>query len=218
MPPLASHVAAWAIVVMALTGVVLRPFRWPEAVWAVGGGVLVTALGLAPFSESLQAIGDSGDVCAFLAGMMLLAETARREGLFDWLAANAVGHAKGSSARLFLMVWMVGVGVTALLSNDATAVVLTPAVLAVSRAARAPPTPFFLACAFVANAASFVLPISNPANLVVFAAHPPALGAWAMRFAVPSLISVVCAWAALRLLERRALGWRLRPRRRNGRR
>ena len=58
--------------------------------------------------------------------------------------------------------------VTVLLSNDATAVVLTPAVYA-ARAPPAPsPLPYLFICAFIANAASFVLPISNPANLVVF--------------------------------------------------
>ena len=48
-----------------------------------------------------------------------------------------------------------GIVVTALLSNDATAVVLTPAVLAVVRRARVRPEPYLLACALIANAASF---------------------------------------------------------------
>jgi arsenical pump membrane protein len=53
-------------------------------------------------------------------------------------------------------------------------VVLTPAVYAATRAARVKePLPYLLICAFIANAASFVLPISNPANLVVFGAHMP---------------------------------------------
>jgi arsenical pump membrane protein len=93
-----------------------------------------------------------------------------------------------------------------LLSNEATAVVLTPAVHAVVRAAKAGvPLPYLLACAFIANAASFVLPISNPANLVVFQDRLPALGEWLARFALPSLLAIMGTWFALRWRERGAL-------------
>ncbi len=72
------------------------------------------------------------------------------------------------ATRLFVLIYAVGTVVTIFMSNDATAVVLTPAVLAAVKKARTEPLPYLLICAFIANAASFVLPISNPANLVVF--------------------------------------------------
>ena len=40
------------------------------------------------------------------------------------------------------------------------------------------PLPYLLICAFIANAASFVLPISNPANLVIYGSHMPPLLQW----------------------------------------
>src|SRR5260370_1861579 len=103
--------------------------------------------------------------------MMVLAELARQHGVFDWLAALAARHARGSAERLFALVFGVGTMVTVFLSNDATAVVLTPAVYAVTKAAKAKPLPYLFACAFIANSASFVLPISNPANLGAFGGH-----------------------------------------------
>jgi arsenical pump membrane protein len=142
------------------------------------------------------------DVYFFLAGMMLLAEMARRQGLFDWLATHAVTAARGSRTRLFLLVYWVGVAVTTLLSNDATAVVLTPAVYAAVKKARASVMPYLLICAFIANAASFVLPISNPANLVIFGAGMPPLAVWLRFFALPSLLAVVATYVALRVLTR----------------
>jgi len=116
-----------------------------------------------------------------------------------------VRHARGSAKRLFLIVYVVGTLVTVLLSNDATAVVLTPAVYAATRAARVEPLPYLFICAFIANAASFVLPISNPANLVVFGAQMPALSEWLRHFAVPSVAAILATYAALRLTQRRAL-------------
>ncbi len=196
----------WAISALATAGVILRPWRLPEAIWAVAGAVLLVLAGLVPWREALGAVGKGMDVYLFLAGMMLLAELARREGLFDWLAALATELARGSARRLLGLIYLVGILVTVFLSNDATAVVLTPAVYAATRAARAPPLPHLFACAFVANAASFVLPISNPANLVVFGGRMPPLLDWLARFALPSFLAIVLTYAMLRLVERRDLG------------
>ena len=113
--------------------------------------------------------------------------------------------AKGSRARLFSLVYLVGIGVTVFLSNDATAVVLTPAVFAAVQKARTKPLPYLLICAFIANAASFVLPISNPANLVVYGTHLPALLPWLGTFALPSVCSILATYAALRWTLRRDL-------------
>ncbi len=137
--------------------------------------------------------------------MMVLAEFARHEGLFDWLAAYAVRRSKGSARSLFVLVYGVGTLVTVFLSNDATAVVLTPAVYAAAKQAKAEPLPYLLICAFIANAASFVLPISNPANLVVFGAHMPSLSSWLSQFGRASIASILVTYAVLRFTQRNAL-------------
>ena len=180
----------------------MRPGKWPEAVWAVGGALVLLLFGLVSISTALQAVVEGWDVYLFLTGMMLLSELARREGLFDTLAGWAVRHAAGSARRLFALVYGIGIVVTVFMSNDATAVVLTPAVYVVAKKAGARPLPYLFACAFIANAASFVLPISNPANLVVFGDHMPPLLAWLRSFALPSIASIVVTWGALALLFR----------------
>ena len=195
--------AIWAVSALTVAGVIFRPMQWPEWMFAVGGAALLVVAGLLSPSEALHGIASGTDVYLFLAGMMLLAETARREGLFDYLAALAARSAKGSPYRLFRLVYLIGTLVTVFLSNDATAVVLTPAVIAVTRAAKvASPLPYLLICAFVANAASFVLPISNPANLVVFGDDLPALGEWLARFALPSLVAIMATFYLLRWTQK----------------
>ena len=200
-----ADAATWAIAALATFGVIARPWNLPEFIWAAAGAALLVALNLLPWPEALAAAGKGTDVYFFLAGMMLLAEVARQEGLFDWLAAQAVRSSKGSAKRLFLIVYVVGIVVTVLLSNDATAVVLTPAVYAATRAAKVEPLPYLFACAFIANAASFVLPISNPANLVVFGKAMPPLADWLRAFAAPSLAAILATYLALRFTQRRAL-------------
>jgi len=195
----------WTVTAVATSGVIFRPWRIPEYAWALGAAALLTVTGLLPLNTAMAAVAEGGDVYLFLIGMMVLAELARQEGLFDWLAAYAVQHAKGSGKRLFDLVFLVGTLVTIFLSNDATAVVLTPAVYAACKAARANPLPYLFVCAFVANAASFVLPISNPANLVVFGDHMPSLPEWLRQFTLPSLAAIGMTYLVLRLAHRRQI-------------
>ena len=165
-----AYGATWAIAGLSTAGVIARPMRWPEWIWAVTGAVLLILLGLMPMAEAGQAVAKGLDVYLFLIGMMLLSETAREHGAFDWIAA--------------------------------TAVVLTPAVFVAAKKAKADPLPLLFACALIANAASFVLPISNPANLVLYGGHMPPLGAWMAAFALPSLASILVTFAVLRFTQR----------------
>jgi arsenical pump membrane protein len=200
---MSSNLLIWAIAALATVGVIGRPFNLPEALWAVIGAALLVVLRLISPQEALTGIAKGTDVYLFLIGMMLLAEIARGEGLFDWLAAFATRSANGSARRLFLLVYGVGTLVTIFLSNDATAIVLTPAVAAAARTAKVEhPLPYLLICAFIANAASFVLPISNPANLVIYGQHMPPLLQWLPRYLLPSLLSIVATYLALHWTQR----------------
>ncbi len=168
--------------------------------------MLLMLFQLITLNEARAGIVKGLDVYLFLTGMMLLAEVAREEKLFDWLAACAVSFSKSSSKKLFVLIYLVGMVTTIFLSNDATAVVLTPAVFAAAKAAKVKnPLPYLLICAFIANAASFVLPISNPANLVIYGKHLPPLLSWLGQFLLPSLLSIVVTYVALYVTQRKAL-------------
>jgi arsenical pump membrane protein len=196
-----AHIATWSIAALAILGVIIRPWKLPEALWAVPAAAALLVLGLIPLPDAGKAVLKGVDVYLFLIGMMVLAELARHEGLFDWLAAFAVRHSKGSPTRLFVLVYLVGTIVTIFLSNDATAVVLTPAVYAAAKRAKAKPLPYLFICALIANAASFVLPISNPANLVVYGAQMPPLKVWLAEFGLASLVSIIVTFVVLRFTQ-----------------
>ncbi|QNI33047.1 arsenic transporter [Alloacidobacterium dinghuense] len=189
--------AIWIISFLTIALMLLRPWRIPEAIWVCGGAGLLILFRLVPLNIARHAVFEGTDVYLFLAGMMILAQLGQAHGVFDWLATVAIQHAKASRARLFILIYVVGTVVTIFMSNDATAVVLTPAVLAAVKKAKTEPLPCLLSCAFIANAASFVLPISNPANLVVFHLGMPPLAQWLRMFAVASVLSIVTTFAAL---------------------
>ena len=205
IPTEIAHVVLPLIVAASIALMLTRPRGIPEVWWVSGGALLLIALRLVPVELAGQAVAKGSDVYLFLIGMMLLSELAREQGVFDWVASVAVRGAKGSCSRLFLLVYGVGTLVTIFMSNDATAVVLTPAILTAVRKAKVSPLPYLFVCALIANAASFVLPISNPANLVVFHTGMPPLGTWLADFGVPSLLSIVVTFLVMRVLFREDL-------------
>ena len=205
MTPGVAHVVLPAIVAVSLVLMLVRPRGIAEVWWIGGGAALLLALRLVPLKLAGKAVAEGSDVYLFLIGMMLLSELAKEQGVFEWVSSVAVRGAKGSCSWLFLLVYGVGTLVTIFMSNDATAVVLTPAILSAVRKAKVQPLPYLFICALIANAASFVLPISNPANLVVFHTGMPPLGRWMASFAVPSVLSIVATFCVMRLIFRKEL-------------
>jgi arsenical pump membrane protein len=205
MPAEIAHIVLPLIVAVSIALMLVRLGGIPEVWWISGGVLLLIALRLVPLKLAGHAVAKGADVYLFLIGMMLLSELARDQGVFDWVASVAVRGARGSCSRLFVLVYIVGTLVTIFMSNDATAVVLTPAILAAVRKAKVAPLPYLFVCALIANAASFVLPISNPANLVVFHTGMPPLGRWLADFAVPSLLSIVVTFIVMRVVFRAEL-------------
>jgi len=201
---MADHIIIWTIAIVSIAGVIIRPYNLPEAIWVVAGSLLLLAMHLILPSETLSAINKGTDVYLFLAGMMLIAEIAREETLFNWFAALATKRAKGSGSRLFFLIYTVGIVVTTFLSNDATAVVLTPAVAAAVKSAKVEkPLPYLFICAFIANAASFVLPISNPANLVIYGSGMPHLLQWISIYLLPSFFAILVTYILLYWTQRK---------------
>lgn len=195
----------WIIAAASIALMLFRPFGLPEMVWSIAGAALLCLLRLVPLRLAGHAIAEGLDVYLFLTGMMLLSELAKVYGVFDGLANIALKRGRGSPVRLFTLIYGVGIGVTVFMSNDATAVVLTPAVLTAIKRAQARPKPYLLSCALIANAASFVLPIGNPANLVVFHGAMPQLAKWLAMFAFPSCVSITVTYFALLWYSRKDL-------------
>ncbi len=201
----AAHIAIWTLSAISIVLMLLRPRDIAEAWWIGIGAAALVVFRLIPLPLAAHAIAEGTDVYLFLAGMMLLAQLAQMHGVFNWLATIAIRHAQGSRTRLFALIYIVGTFVTVFMSNDATAVVLTPAVLAATRRSKVEPLPYLFICAFIANAASFVLPISNPANLVVFRNGMPPLAEWLRIFLVASIFSIAATYLALRWYCRKDL-------------
>jgi arsenical pump membrane protein len=175
-----------AVAAMVLVG--LRPKGIPEWVWAIAGAVALLVLGFEPAGSALRAIGDQWNVLLFIFGLMGISAAAECSGLFEWIADVVLTLAGGSRRRLFVAIYLAGGMLTVLLSNDATAIVFTPVVFRAVAKRGIDALPYLYACTFVADTASFGLPFSNPANLLVV--RQPQLVPYALHLGPPMLAAL----------------------------
>lgn len=152
---------------VTIAAVLLRPWGLLEAAAVAAGAALAVLLGVVGPAAAWQAVAAQWDVLLFFAGLLLVCRAAEEAGIFTWAALAAARHADGNCTRLFVNVCLAGVLLTTLLSNDATALLLTTTVVSLTQAIEVEPLPFALACAFIANSASLTLPVSNPLNVLV---------------------------------------------------
>ena len=175
---------------LTLVGIMTRPFRWNEALIAMGGAGVLLLLGLISPADAFSTLVRDWNTFLFFLGMMGISALAEVAGLFDWLAAQAARLAGKSAARLFLNVFLLGSLISMVLSNDATALILTPVVYVLVTKLRLPVLPYLFACTFIADTASFLLPVSNPINIIIISRFPLDLLTFLRLLFLPSLVVI----------------------------
>jgi arsenical pump membrane protein len=182
-----------------------RPRRIPDwAVAAAAAGLLVV-LGVESADDARSALSDLGPTVGFLAALLVLADGCRRAGLFDALGASMALGARGEPLRLLALVFAAAAGTTAVLSLDATIVLLTPVVFATAARLRVSPRPHVYACSHLANSASLLLPVSNLTNLLAFQSSDLSFLRFAGLMTLPWLAALAVEWSVLSGVFKREL-------------
>ena len=205
LPNLARTILIAAITLLTLIGIMTRPFKLNEAVFALVGAGLLLLLGLISPVNAVTTLFSDWNTFFFFLGLMSLSALAEVAGFFDWLAILAARLAGSSAKRLFLNTFVLGCLISMFLSNDATALILTPIVYTLVTRLRLPVLPFLFACTFIADTASFLLPVSNPINIIVTSRFPLDLFTFLRLLLLPSLMVISVNIGVFFLLYRRQL-------------
>jgi arsenical pump membrane protein len=191
---------AVALVVLAgcLVAAIAR-WRWAPD-WAVAaiGALALVAIGVLSAADAWAAVKQLGPTVGFLAALLVLADGCRRAGMFDALGAFMAAGSEGRPRRLLALVFLVAAGTTAVLSLDATIVLLTPIVFATAARLHTNPRPHVYACSHLANSASLLLPVSNLTNLLAFHASGLSFTRFSVLMALPWLVALGIEWLVLR--------------------
>jgi len=197
--------ATLSVFAAMLVLMIVRPRRWNEAWWTMLAAAAMLLLGLVSPHDALGAVLAGKNTLLFLLSLLALSLLVGKSGFFDWAAIRCAMVARGNAHDLYRNAFIAGAIVTAILSLDTTAVMLTPVMLALVKRLKVPTAPYVLLCAFVANVGSLLLPISNLTNLLFANAFRQTFAAFAARMIVPQLVALATTYAILRWNFRRDL-------------
>lgn len=200
-----------AVFASTIALVVRKPGGHSEAWWALSGAAVMLALGLVAPADVVAVVAESKNPLLFLFALLVLSALVEASGFFEWAAIEAARRADGDGRALYRNVFLLGAAVTFTLSLDTTAIMLTPLVLAFVTRLRLPARPYVLACAFVANTASLLLPISNLTNLLFAESFHLGFARFAARMALPQAAALLATYALCRLRFRAELPERFDP-------
>ncbi len=194
------------IFLATLVVIMTRPYRLNEAIAAAAGAAFMLVGGFVGIREAALLLASEWNTFGFFLGLMVISAIAEEAGVFEALANMATLWGRGNAVRLYVAVFLVGAVISTFLSNDATALILTPVVYAIVTRLRLPVLPFMFACTFIADTASFVLPVSNPINILMLHTFNSGLGVFLRYLALPSLAAIVLNCLAFLWLFRSDLG------------
>jgi len=193
-----AEVLSIALLVAVLAWAVVRPRGLPEAVVAVPAAGLAIATGAISPEHAWAEAERLGPVVGFLAAVLVLAHFCDVEGLFRACGAWMSRRAAGRPRTLLTSVFVLASAITAVLSLDATVVLLTPVVLATAARSGVRARPHLYACAHLSNTASLLLPVSNLTNLLAFEASGLSFTRFAALMALPWLVAIGAEYLVFR--------------------
>jgi arsenical pump membrane protein len=198
-PDIAAEAVSATALIVVLAWTIWRPRGCPEAVAAVPAAALVVTVGAVSVSAALAEARRLAPVVGFLGCVLVLAKLCDDGGLFRFLGTRLArgGPAGGDPRWLLRGVFVVAAVTTAVLSLDATVVLLTPVVLIAARRLRTAARPHAYACGHLANSASLLLPVSNLTNLLAFAVSGLSFARFAELMTLPWLVAIGVEYAVI---------------------
>ncbi|ASJ10509.1 transporter [Thermococcus sp. P6] len=154
-----------ALSVFAFTYALIITEKVHRTVAALFGASLVLFAGVVPW-EKVPEYLDLGTLL-LLVGMMMIVNTARESGLFEFIAIKTAKLAKGSPMRVLLLFSVVTAVVSSVLDNVTTVLLLTPMLLYIARLMEVNPVPYLLAEIFSSNIGGTATLIGDPPNIMI---------------------------------------------------
>lgn len=192
-----------AIIVFVVTFVAITVDKVHKTLVALAGAVAVLLLGLISQEEAFSHV--DWNVIFLLAGMMLIANTLRRTGVFEWSSLKIIDLARGEPVRVLLLLSTLTAVASAFLDNVTTVVLMVPLTIIVAKALNITPVPFLIAEILASNIGGAATLIGDPPNIIIGSASGLDFGAFLFNMGPPILIIYALFVGMMILFFRREL-------------
>ncbi len=176
-------------------------------IWQIMSGGALAVLITGSISPEAAGGAVNTDVMIFLFGTFVVGEALSRSGILVRASDRIFRGITNPSIIVLLLVFSAGI-LSALLMNDTVAIIGTPFVLSLAMRTRLSPGMLLMALAFSVTTGSVMSPVGNPQNLLIAVEsgidNPFAV--FAVYLALPTLICLLLAFAAIRLFFRDEFG------------
>ena len=197
---------AISIFLVTLVLVIWQPRGLGVGWSASAGAVLALLTGVITLSDIPVVWHIVWNATATFIAVIIISLLLDEAGFFEWAALHVARWGRGSGARLFALMVLLGAAVSALFANDGAALILTPIVIAMLTALRFSPAAtlaFVMAAGFIADTASLPLVVSNLVNIVSADFFDIGFARYASIMWPVNLVSVVVTLGMLWLFYRK---------------
>jgi Na+/H+ antiporter NhaD/arsenite permease-like protein len=154
-----------AIAVFLFTYALIIDERIHRTVAALVGASIIVALQIVPWDKIPEYL-DLGTIF-LLMGMMIIVNTARLSGLFEYIAIITAKFADGSPIKVLILFSLLTAVVSAFLDNVTTVLLITPMLIYLAELMDLNPIPFLLSEIFASNIGGTATLIGDPPNIMI---------------------------------------------------
>lgn len=194
------------IFIGTLLMVILKPKNIPIGYSALIGGALTYAVGIINFGDVARVIELVWNATFTFVSIIILSLVLDEAGVFEYAAIKIARFSRGNGLYLFVMIILLGAGISAIFANDGTALILTPIVYLLlyrSKLDRKAIIPYIMATGFIADSSSMPLIISNLVNILSAGYFNISFLDYALKMILPDLVSIVASLFFLYLYYRK---------------
>lgn len=139
--------------------------RLNRAIIALFGATLLIVMGVLSQDEALKAV--DFNTIGFLTGMMIVVATARKSGLFEFVAVAAAKAARGAPGGILAALALVTAVLSAGLDNVTTVLLIVPVTMAICAHLKVKPYPFLFTQVLASNIGGTATLIGDPPNILI---------------------------------------------------